>query len=54
MTMYAIDYTVTTREGMSTEADDREQAEQFTKEFIQDTYGPELVSYEIDEIKEID
>jgi len=54
MTMYAIDYTVTTREGMSTDADDREQAEQFTKEFIQDTYGSELVSFEINEVKEID
>ena len=54
MTMYAIDYTVTTREGMSTDADDVAQAEQFTKEFIEEAYGPDVVSYEITEIKEID
>lgn len=54
MTMYAIDYTVTTREGMSTEADDRDQAEQFAKEFIRDTYDNELVSFEINSVEEID
>ena len=34
---------------------DREQAEQFTEEYIDDIYGPdEIVGYEITSIKEVE
>ena len=53
MTMYAVDYTITTKESMATDADDKAQAEQFAIEFIKDTYGEDMVSYEINDVEEI-
>lgn len=53
--MYEVEYNITTREGMALEASDREQAEQFTEEYIDDIYGPdEIVGYEITSIKEVE
>ena len=55
MTTYEVEYNINTRVGMAMEARDREQAEQFTEEYIDDIYGPdEIVGYEITSIKEVE
>lgn len=41
MSLYEIEYEFTTKEILVLDADDAEQAEQFTKEFFQDTFEPE-------------
>lgn len=53
MPNYEIEYKVTSREFMVTEADDAEQAEQFAREYVDDMYSYDLLDFKIINIDEV-